>query len=196
MPWRVAFALQAGGWYLRSDIIWSKPNPMPESVTDRPTKAHEYLFLLTKSPRYYWDAEAVKQPVTGNSHPRGKGAHPKSAEPGSGIKANASFSVAVRDLVDQRNIRSVWTIPTQPSPEAHFATFPEALVEPCILACSRVGDLVFDPFAGSGTVGVVASRFGRGFVGCDLSLDYCRMARRRIHGTQPGLPLCSTGTIA
>ncbi len=134
IPWRVAFALQADGWYLRSDIIWSKPNPMPESVTDRPTKAHEYIFLLTKSERYYFDAEAIKEPVTGGAHSRGTGVNPKCAEPGKGIKQNGSFSAVVNELVSERNKRSVWHVATQPYPEAHFATYPEALIEPCILA--------------------------------------------------------------
>lgn len=163
MPWRVAFALQNDGWYLRADIIWAKPNPMPESIRDRPTKAHEYLFLLSPSGRYYYDAEAAREPVTGNSHPRGRGVNPKaaswptgwSAEAGShaGIpqgryrpKQNASFAKAVGGLVSTRNRRTVWSIPTQPYRGAHFATFPERLVEPCILAgtsetgaCSHCG---------------------------------------------------------
>lgn len=197
MPARVAIALQADGWYLRSDIIWSKPNPMPESVTDRPTKAHEYIFLLAKSEKYYFDAEAIKEPVTGTAHARGDGVNPKaqkwpnawSAESGrhDGVgngryrpKQNASFSAAVAGLVESRNKRSVWTVPTQPFPEAHFATFPEALVEPCILAGSPRGGIVLDPFAGSGTVGVVALRHGREFIGIELNPKYARMAKRRI----------------
>ena len=138
IPWRVAFALQADGWYLRCDIIWSKPNPMPESVQDRPTKAHEYVFLLTKKPRYYYDHEAIKEPVTGNSHPRGNGVNPKGGhnklDGRYRPKQNESWSAATSGLVENRNRRDVWTIPTQPYPEAHFATFPEALTEPCILA--------------------------------------------------------------
>jgi DNA modification methylase len=151
MPWRVAFALQNDGWYLRSDIIWAKPNPMPESIRDRPTKAHEYLFLLSSSPRYFYDAEAAREPVTGKSHARGHGVNPKaarwptgwSAEEGShaGVpqgryrpKQNTSFAKAVGGLVSTRNRRTVWSIPTQPYRGAHFATFPERLVEPCILA--------------------------------------------------------------
>jgi DNA modification methylase len=163
VPWRVAFALQADGWYLRSDIIWNKPNPMPESVTDRPTKSHEYLFLLTKSQKYFYDAEAIKEPVTGNSHPRGHGVNPKAmsswktpdgwdtsigkghhgqfhrdgrekGKTGYKVKQNPSFSAAVSELVENRNKRTVWTIPTHPMPEAHFATFPPKLIEPCILA--------------------------------------------------------------
>ena len=137
IPWRVAFALQADGWWLRSDIIWSKPNPMPESVTDRPTKAHDYLFLMAKSERYFYDADAIKEPVSKFTHPRGyAGPHeiPKQAENGSGIKSNPSFYAATWEQVSARNKRTVWEIPTQPYPEAHFATFPEALVLPCIQA--------------------------------------------------------------
>lgn len=142
IPWMLAFALRADGWYLRSDIIWSKPNPMPESVTDRPTKSHEYLFLLTKSQKYFYDAEAIKEPVTGNAHVRGNGVNPKAAGENSRMyvdrdpqhssarksKQNESFSAAVTGLVSERNKRTVWTIATQPYPEAHFATFPEALI--------------------------------------------------------------------
>ncbi|HEY8778170.1 MAG TPA: site-specific DNA-methyltransferase [Solirubrobacterales bacterium] len=153
MPWRVAFALQEDGWWLRSDIIWAKPNPMPESVRDRPTRAHEYVFLLAPSARYLYDDAAAREPVTGNAHPRGHGVNPKaatwpagwSAEHGGhgGIprgryrpKQNASFAKAVGGLVATRNRRTVWTIPTQPYRGSHFATFPERLVEPCILAGS------------------------------------------------------------
>ncbi len=150
MPWRVAFALQADGWYLRSDIIWSKPNPMPESVADRPTKSHEYLFLMSRSARYFYDADAVKESTTGNAHARGDGVNPKAAsvETRSRFRPrqNASFSAAVSRLVNRRHLRSVWHIPTQPFPDAHFATFPERLVEPCIRAgtsekgcCSECG---------------------------------------------------------
>jgi DNA modification methylase len=153
IPWRVAFALQDDGWYLRQDIIWHKPNPMPESTFDRCTKAHEYLFLLSKVPRYYFDNEAIKEPVSGNTHARKAGPNslqnrdqtpiskkvpavtPKSAAPGSGIKANESFHAATGDIVGTtRNKRSVWTIATAPFTEAHFATFPPALVEPCVMA--------------------------------------------------------------
>ena len=139
IPWRVALALQADGWYLRSDIIWSKPNPMPESVRDRPTRSHEYLFLLTKSPRYFYDTEAVKEVVTGNAHGRGNGINPKAALSNPSLsrnrpRQNAGFSAAVRNLVERRNLRSVWSLATQPYAGAHFATFPEKLVEPCIKA--------------------------------------------------------------
>ena len=136
IPWRVAFALQADGWYLRSDIIWSKPNPMPESVTDRPTKSHEYVFLLSKRPRYFYDVDAIREEQTGNAHSRGKGLTPKSAPEGSNIRAKESWHLSTRDIEVPRgrNRRTVWEIPTQPMPEAHFATFPEALVKPCIMA--------------------------------------------------------------
>jgi DNA modification methylase len=190
MPWRVAFALQASGWYLRQEIIWHKPNPMPESIADRCTKAHEHLFLLTKSARYYFDSEAIKEPTTGNAHTRGDGVHKKVKMPdgwdtGAGghgsfhrngrekgqtrPKQNASFSAAVKDVVEVRNKRSVWTIPTAPYSEAHYATFPPDLVRPCILAGSAPGDLVMDIFGGSGTVGEVALEYGRNVVLIDLN---------------------------
>jgi DNA modification methylase len=209
VPWRVAFALQADGWYLRSDIIWAKPNPMPESVTDRPTKAHEYLFLLAKSERYYYDAAAIREPWADERLGRdyktpdgwdtttGRGAHGTFHKEGreKGHRHPASErnrggrtdGFTKPNNIDPsanggRNRRSVWTIPTQPFPEAHFATFPEALVEPCVLAGSAPGDLALDPFAGSGTVGVVALRHGRRFLGLELNPDYCEMARLRIAG--------------
>jgi DNA modification methylase len=208
IPWRVAFALQADGWYLRSDIIWAKPNPMPESVTDRPTKAHEYLFLLAKNDHYHYDADAIREPVSANTHMRMSqnlaaqaGSHranggaktngpmravlrgssrTKLAEEGSGIKANDSFESACCLPVNERNKRSVWTIATQPFAEAHFATFPEKLVEPCVLAGCPEGGTVIDPFAGSGTTGVVAYRLGRKFIGVELNPEYAEMARRRV----------------
>jgi DNA modification methylase len=152
-PWMLAFALRTDGWFLRSDIIWSRPNPMPESVQDRPTKAHSYVFLLTKRPHYFFDAEAIKEPVTGDAHMRrangpnsrmvleravGRsniaGVGPKSAPAGSGTKANESFHAAVTDLVGSRNKRSVWTIASEPSSDEHYASYPTALVKPCILA--------------------------------------------------------------
>lgn len=136
IPWMVAFALRADGWYLRSDIIWSKPNPMPESVTDRPSKSHEYVFLLSKSAKYFYDAEAIKEDVTGGTHSKGPHYHPmaKTVEMGKGIKNNESFAAATWEKVSSRNRRTVWTIATEPYPEAHFATFPRKLVQPCILA--------------------------------------------------------------
>jgi len=145
IPWRVALALQADGWWLRSDIIWFKGSPMPESVTDRPTSAHEHVFLLAKAQKYWYDAHAVREGVTGNAHARGNGVNPKCVEPGLGIKQNTGFSAAVNDLVSSRNLRNVWQVNTQPFPQAHFATFPPKLVEPCIRAgsaaraCSECG---------------------------------------------------------
>ena len=180
MPWRVAFALQADGWWLRSDIIWSKPNPMPESVTDRPTKAHEYLFLLSKSQRYFYNAAAIREPDAGTDHPRNVLHKP---EPSGGVMSpHLGIRRAEGRNGDGRNRRSVWTVATEPFPGAHFAVMPQALVEPCILAGSKSGDTVLDPFAGSGTVGVVALRHGRGFVGVELSPEYVRMAQKRIRG--------------
>jgi DNA modification methylase len=187
IPWRVAFALQADGWYLRSDIIWSKPNPMPESATDRPTKAHEYIFLLTKSERYYFDADAIREPASDNTHSRGNGIGQKNLtiESGQRIKHNHDFALAIRGHVTERNKRSVWHVATEPYPEAHFATFPEALIEPCILAGARLGDIVLDPFIGSGTTGAVCDRLMRRWVGLDLA--YHDLAKART--AQRGLPM-------
>jgi DNA modification methylase len=269
MPWRLAFALQAAGWYLRCDIIWHKPNPMPESVTDRPTKAHEYIFLMSKSQRYYYNQDAILEPAgktngnmkaVGRSHAasmfpgsatrdenrrglpdlyngsdftKGKkatvhqnigqgerhgkmiqldesGQHHgqnarrqeagsfsndksqrtgrKMAVPGSGIKTNSSFDEAVCLRVEARNKRTVWTVPTHSFKEAHFATFPPDLIKPCILAGSRAGDMVIDPFGGSGTTGMVAIELGRNATLIELNPEYAAMARRRCLIT-PGLNL-------
>ena len=177
MPWRLAFALQADGWYLRSDIIWSKPNPMPESVTDRPTKAHEYIFLLAKSARYYFDAEAVKEAA---EYAGENGARPQTTRVTDGISCPDFLTNPSRYYPSSRNIRTVWTVATQAYPEAHFATYPEKLIEPCILAGCPKGGLVLDPFTGSGTTAVVALRHGRRFVGCELSAEYVRLAEKRI----------------
>jgi DNA modification methylase len=149
IPWKVAFALQADGWYLRQDIIWHKPNPMPESVTDRCTKAHEYLFLLTKSAKYYYNHKAMQEPASTTN--------------------------------GTRNRRSVWSVNTKPFKGAHFAVMPEALVGPCILAGSEPGDLVLDPFTGSGTVGVVALKHGRKFLGVEINPKYVDIAETRIN---------------
>ena len=178
IPWRVAFALQADGWYLRQDIIWHKPNPMPESVADRCTKSHEYLFLLTKSARYFYDADAIKEPVTrgyaGSDFRSGKTA----------IHLMNRVSQSDRIEADTRNRRSVWTIPTQPYTGAHFAVMPPALVEPCILAGSRPGDLILDPFGGSGTVGAVAVRNGRHAALIELNPDYAPLIFERLTTAQ------------
>lgn len=198
IPWRVAFALQDDGWYLRSDVIWHKPNPMPESVTDRPTKAHEYLFLLTKQARYYYDADAIREPhvtFTPESKMNGGRNHigKRNGTPESG--KNTGSTNCHDGRWDQafhpqgRNKRSVWTIPTRPYKGAHFATMPPALVEPCVLAGSRPGDTILDPFAGSGTVGAVALQHGRRFVGVELNPDYIKLAEQRIGAValQPNL---------
>ena len=183
IPWRVAFALQSDGWYLRSDIIWAKPNPMPESVTDRPTKSHEYLFLLAKSARYYYDAEAVAEPsVEFPRTPNRQRVDPSERKGFSDLRIDGVSQCGVEST---RNRRSVWTVATQPFREAHFAVMPEALVEPCVMAGSAVGDTVLDPFTGSGTVGVVALRHGRNFVGTELNPAYAKMASNRIYGDQP-----------
>ncbi len=151
IPWRLAFALQDDGWYLRSDIIWHKPNAMPESVKDRPTRAHEYLFMLTKSERYLYNQEAIKE-----------------------IGTNGKL----------RNRRSVWDVNTHPFPEAHFATFPPKLIEPCVLVSSNPGDYVLDPFFGSGTVGVVCQEQGRKYVGIELNPEYVSIAADRLHAQE------------
>lgn len=239
IPWRVAFALQDDGWYLRSDIIWHKPNPMPESVTDRPTKAHEYLFLLTKSERYYYDAQAIAEPVSlamveqveqgydglglkdyeaaGVQNPssvkariianararvtgRGAGKEGTRQPPGRQPQRNNSGGYPSSHMINtprndgdrwrtidggvaprgmERNKRTVWTIPTMPYAGAHFATMPEALVEPCILAGCPMGGLVLDPFSGSGTVLAVAERLGRRGIGVDLNPEYHALAKVR-----------------
>lgn len=221
IPWRVAFALQADGWWLRQDIIWSKPNPMPESVTDRCTKAHEYIFLLTKRERYYCDMEAISE----SANSAGEYKSPDGWDTSSGAGGHGSFHRQGREKGKKgyehktpgrsgnserkprpgptdsgkhqagsvpwesvrRNKRSVWTVSTQPYPEAHFATFPPALIEPCILAGSRVGDIVFDPFFGSGTTGMVAERLGRQWIGIDIQPDYAPLQKKRIQ--QRGFPL-------
>ena len=201
IPWRVAFALQDDGWYLRSDIVWAKPNPMPESVTDRPTKSHEYIFLLTKNARYYYDAAAIAEPAAWDrwgdqsvikpQQGTASWIKPKTKQDLLGKQTytgfNGRWAASVEDgtAPKTRNKRSVWQIATQPYAEAHFATFPEALVEPCVLAGSREGDTILDPFAGSGTVGVVALRHNRRFVGIELNHEYAEMARRRITGDAP-----------
>jgi DNA modification methylase len=190
IPWRVAFALQADGWYLRSDIIWSKPNPMPESVTDRPTKSHEYVFLLTKSARYFFDQEAVREEHSAAFRSSGANALRGQAE----IRPRGNLASVDEQSYNPsgRNIRSVWTIATQPFPDAHFATYPEELVERCIKAGSRQDDTVLDPFTGSGTTGVVALNLGRSFVGVELNPTYVAMAERRIANVAPLLAEVTT----
>ena len=205
IPWRVAFALQAAGWYLRQDIIWHKPNPVPESVRDRCTKAHEYLFLLTKSQRYYWDAEAMQERAVGQTlHDlTGPGYAAPGQAPNTGnrskrdsFKRNGSKRAEAmlgqsqgthrpdREESDydvgMRNRRSVWTVATRPFKGAHSATYPEQLIEPCVAASTRPGDLVLDPFGGAGTTGLVALKQGRRAVMCELNPAYADIAERRI----------------
>ena len=175
VPWRVAFALQADGWILRSDIIWHKPNPMPESVQDRPTKSHEYVFLLAKQAAYYYDADAVREPARTPWHGVG-GFRNGNLDNNWGPKEYRNDDCEKAG----RNRRTVWTIPSQPFKGAHFATFPEKLVEPCILAGCPEGGLVLDPFSGAATVGVVCQRLGRRFVGIELNPAYIRMSRQRL----------------
>jgi DNA modification methylase len=188
IPWRVAFALQAGGWYLRQDIIWHKPNPMPESVRDRCTKAHEYIFLLSKSPRYYFDAEAIKEPAIyapGKTKEveRKKGYYGgKWAAPSDGSRNDGAFK-AIRET---RNRRDVWTVATRPYKGAHFATFPPDLIKPCILAGCPEGGTVLDPFGGAGTTGLVATQAGRNAVLCEINPEYVEMARARIAAASLG----------
>lgn len=226
IPWMVAFALRADGWYLRQDIIWSKPNPMPESVTDRCTKAHEYIFLLSKSPRYYYDAAAIAEPLglasvarlaqdvdsqqgsdrvpgktngtmkavgrraAGNKTHKSQTAYEAGDERLRTKAGLVSFAerergkVEAGDLDGTRNRRSVWTVATQPFKEAHFATYPPALIEPCILAGCPTGGTVLDPFGGAGTTGLVADRLGRSAVLIELNPQYAEIARRRIADEQ------------
>ena len=188
IPWRVAFALQADGWWLRQDIVWSKPNPMPESVTDRCTKAHEYIFLLAKSERYYYDAQAIAE----------KAMHAPSQEWVGGRRTVAGDSLqqvhpagSCHTLGDgiTRNKRSVWTVATQPYPEAHFATYPPNLIEPCILAGCPADGTVLDPFGGSGTTAAVAVKHGRSAVLCELNPAYAQLAERRVREQLDGVGL-------
>ena len=215
LPWRVALALQADGWYLRSDIIWAKPNPMPESVTDRPTKSHEYIFLLSKNEKYFYDAEAIKEKAIyredertfgdagGNRHgDEGRLYKPQDRRPlykddrsydgkhsdkqrGHG-RRYAGFNdrwdkMEKKDQCSMmRNKRDVWTVATHSFPEAHFATFPEDLIAPCILAGTKTGGIVLDPFMGAGTTALVAAKYGRHFLGAELNPDYIKIANHRI----------------
>lgn len=180
IPWRVAFALQADGWYLRQDIIWHKPNPMPESVTDRCTKAHEYIFLLSKSERYYFDSAAIAEEATGRD-PGNTSPHKHAGQPMSETKANLT-EIGPRLT---RNKRSVWSVPVRPFSGAHFATFPPDLIEPCIRAGSKAGDVVLDPFGGAGTTGLVANRLGRDGLLIELNPAYAMLAEQRIASDSP-----------
>lgn len=184
LPWRVALALQADGWFLRADIIWSKPNPMPESVQDRPTKAHEYLFLLSKNERYYYDADAIAELA---AYPDGNGNVEPYEIPGQRAGENANTADSLHKIGPRptRNARSVWTIPVASYAEAHFATFPIELPERCIKAGSKLGDLIVDIFCGSGTTGEAAIRNGRSFVGFEINPAYAELSRRRLGSAAP-----------
>jgi DNA modification methylase len=185
VPWMLAFALRADGWYLRQDIVWAKPNPMPESVTDRCTKSHEYLFLLSKGPRYYCDMEAIQEPETMKPQQR---LTPRKDNPEAKVHGMPQYRQAEGGTGGgMRNKRSVWTVATTPYSGAHFATFPPALIEPCILAGAPVGGVVLDPFFGSGTTGEVAQNLGRKFIGIELNPDYKPLQDQRLR--QPGLEL-------
>lgn len=192
IPWLLAFTLRANGWYLRSDIIWQKPNAMPESAKDRPTRAHEYIFLLSKSPDYYYDAEAVKETAVGYGPERpgrkrgntrtfrGGNAYTHNQAADNSAKVERQSHGLVPNETGKRNRRSVWTVATRPYKGAHFATFPEELVRPCILAGSKPGDTVLDPFSGSGTTGAVAIQEGRDYIGIEINPVYSKMSEQRL----------------
>jgi DNA modification methylase len=175
IPWMLAFALRADGWYLRQDIIWHKPNPMPESVQDRCTKAHEYIFLLSKSQKYFYDNEAIKVPVKEDWGTRDR-TDGKYHNEGTGLQPHTGLEKSY----EMANKRSVWTVNTKPYKGAHFAVFPQELIEPCILAGSRIGDVVLDPFMGSGTTAQVAQQLGRKYLGCELNPDYKALQDKRV----------------
>lgn len=188
VPWRIAFALQSSGWYLRQDIIWAKPNPMPESVRDRCTRSHEYIFLLSKSPKYYFDSDAIKTPLKDDDATTRKkkarfGGADKHAQFGTRIHSGREYFGTADG---KANKRSVWTVTTKPYRGAHFATFPADLIEPCILAGSRPNDIVFDPFMGSGTTAQVALRLGRRYLGCELNQNYEALQNERIASVTNG----------
>lgn len=182
IPWRVAFALQADGWYLRQDIIWHKPNPMPESVRDRCTKAHEYIFLLAKSEKYFFDVNAIKEQsveflkVGARKRTRVNGVSTENTR-----KLGFGNQCAVTET---RNRRSVWSVTTKPFKGAHFATFPPDLIEPCVLAGSAPGDTILDPFFGAGTTGLVAKKHGRKYIGIELNPEYAKLAQERIEPSE------------
>lgn len=208
LPARLAIALQADGWWVRDEIIWHKPNPMPSSVKDRTTPAHEMIYMLSKKSRYYFDQEAILEPVSPNTYARlsqdvqnqvgsmranggtksngpMKAVSRKVAEPGSGVKNNSSFDAAMAIMPTMRNPRSVWTIAPKGFKEAHFATFPPDLIKPCILAGCPEGGTVLDPFFGAGTTGLVAQQLGRNCIGVELNADYIDIAKRRLGLSQP-----------
>ena len=183
IPWMLAFALRADGWYLRQDIIWHKPNPMPESVRDRCTKAHEYIFLLSKSERYFFDSDPIREPIK----PTNTGyiqARARTASGALGGQNKNNFETRAYSEIKGANRRSVWTVNTKSYKGAHFATFPPDLIEPCILAGSRAGDTVLDPFMGSGTTAAVAIKHGRKYRGCELNPEYKPLQDERIKNAE------------
>ncbi len=188
IPWMLAFALRADGWFLRQDIIWHKPNPMPESVRDRCTKAHEYIFLLSKSERYFYDADAVMEPVAASTIERLSQPTLPQQVGSTRVPGKTNGNMKAVGNGETRNRRSVWTVATRPYRGAHFATFPPALIEPCILAGSRPGDVVLDPFMGSGTTAAVALQHGRQYLGCELNPDYEPLQQERIGASNQDKP--------
>jgi DNA modification methylase len=184
IPWMLAFALRADGWYLRQDIIWHKPNPMPESVRDRCTKSHEYIFLMSKSQKYHYDADAIKE---ASVDPEGSANRYKAPffagekhESGGYSATGATHTKGIKEFDGNRNKRSVWTVTTKPYAGAHFAVFPSDLIEPCILAGAPVGSIVLDPFMGSGTTAQVAQNLGRQYLGCELNTEYEALQKKRL----------------
>ena len=179
IPWLFAFAMRADGWYLRQDIIWHKPNPMPESVRDRCTKSHEYIFLFSKNKKYYYDNEAIKEPAKDwGTRDRTKG---KYHNEGTGLQPHRGLTKSY----PTKNKRSVWSVTNKPYREAHFATYPPDLIEPCIKAGSQEGDLILDPFMGSGTTAMVAKSLGRDYIGCELHEDYGNLIKKRVQDYVP-----------
>jgi DNA modification methylase len=189
IPWQFAFAMRADGWYLRQDIIWHKPNPMPESVRDRCTKAHEYIFLFSKNKKYYYDNEAIKEPAKDwGTRDRTKG---KYHNEGTGLQPHSGLTKSY----PTKNKRSVWSVTNKPYREAHFATYPPDLIEPCILAGSEKGDIILDPFMGSGTTAMVAKSLGRDYIGCELHEDYGNLIQKRVQEYEPVQEVSQEPTI-
>ena len=184
IPWMLAFALRNDGWYLRQDIIWHKPNPMPESVKDRCTKSHEYIFLLSKSKRYYYNNEAIKEPVKQDWGTRNR-AGGKYHNAGTGLQPHSGLTKSY----DKKNKRSVWSVTNKPYKQAHFAVFPPDLIEPCILAGSKEGDIILDPFMGSGTTGMVAKQHNRHYIGCELHDNYKTLIDQRVPVEEVAQPI-------
>ena len=184
IPWMLAFALRADGWYLRQDIIWHKPNPMPESVKDRCTKSHEYIFLLSKQRKYYYDNEAIKEPVKQDWGKRDRTTG-KYHNPGTGLQPHSGLTKSY----ERKNKRDVWSVTNKPYKGAHFACFPPDLIEPCILAGSKKGDIILDPFMGSGTTASVALTHDRHYYGCELHEDYGSLIQKRIRSVPTKLPM-------